>query len=82
MTTSEWRDKKLAFIVRKYGPYAVKWEKEGDDRWMFFNMYKMMSEGLESITDETPRFVQYAVGHLCKEYQKDMDEILERFKDR
>ena len=82
MNGKEWAEGRMENIRRKYGEKAEEWKKEGDDRLIYCNMYNRMMEGLEWLKEDTPSFVVVAMTSKCFEYRAEMDEILERFKDK
>lgn len=76
-------DKYINYIKGKYQKQADKWGSEAyrDDRKLYCNMYGMIIEALEFLTDETPILIKSALIEKIDENAKVLDRILKKFSE-
>lgn len=78
-----WKQKRLDYLKKYYGPLANKWQGiTGDDRAIFCNIYRMMIEALESLPEEPLNYIKVAMAHHMQQDRKTLRDIEEAFKGR
>ena len=77
-----WKSISINRLKFRYGKYAQQFKDARDDRLIVYNVYNNILEGLESLDDDPALFVKVAMNHAIKADCEELDEIIERFKDR